>query len=135
MKKITTILYCLAFCVAVYGLPYAPYNSSAAGYYQIYPTAQCQSYQYQFKSTSPYTPIVQYQTVKPLNQNGLVSNEYTTNYQPYRPIYSRRGGGLDLDDDDETIAGKVPIGEPIIPCLILILLYIGYKQKTKKCAY
>ena len=106
-----------------------PYSNNAAGYNTTYPSAQLQQYQYTFKSTSSYTSMTSYQTVKPLDDNGFVSGEYTTYDVVYKPRNMRNG--LDLDGDEPT-GGMVPIGEPIVPLLILILAYLSYQEIKRR---
>ena len=125
------ILICLVISICTYCSVYSPYEANV-GYSKYSMISSCQ---YEFKSTSSYASMVQYQTVKPLDKGGFVSSEYTTN-SSYKPRNVRKG--LDLDDEDEPTAGLVPIGDPdIITCVILFVLGIIIIQKhnQKGCAF
>lgn len=117
-------LICLAMSICAYCSVYSPYETNVE--YNKYSTISS-SYQYEFKSTSPYTPMVQYQTVKPLDRNGFVSSEYTTHRGSYKPRKSWGNLG-DLDEDEQTPGEMVPIGEPIVPLLIIMFAYLSYRR-------
>lgn len=132
MKKIITILFFLILNIGTYGVTYSStHKGNVTGYYATYPATFTQSCQYEFKSTSLYAPMTSYQTVKPVSNDGFVSSEYTTyNNQ----IHKERRGGLGGIDGPGT-GGMVPIGEPIVPFLILILAYLSYKKMRLNASF
>ena len=119
MKKILIILYCLVFSIGVHGYTY--YEDK----FDVYSETK-HPIQSKFESTSSYVPVISYQTVKPIEDNGFVSDEYTTNPQPYKNGVRR---SLDLDEDDEPIGGMVPIGD--IPYMLLFIFLIVYIFKKR----
>lgn len=112
------ILICLVMNICAYCSVYSPYEANVG--YNKYSTIS--SYQYEFKSTSSYAPMVQYHTVKPLDRSGFVSGGYTTYGGAYKP---RKSCGLDVDDDEQ-IPGELstPVGDPDI--YIIIFLLVSY---------
>jgi hypothetical protein len=82
-----------------------------------------------FNSTSPYMQTVNYNTVKPLNFDGTVSMEYTTYKGVYKPKYIKNSLG---DIDGDPVGGTTPIGEPIIPCLVIMFVYIICREIKNK---
>lgn len=85
-----------------------------------------------FNSTSSSSTPMYYNTVKPLNNDGSISGEYTTYGNVYYTKYNNRG--LDIGDDDEPNASLVPIGDCNI-YLIISLLICYLFMKTKKSKY
>lgn len=130
MKILTTILLCIMLNMGTYDITYSSiYNGNAVEYVQYSTTSS--PYQYEFKSTSAYTPITSYQTVKPIGNDGFVSSEYTIqgNFKRPKKIY----GNLDLDDDDDPNLGTTPIDDPpMVMILLFAVLYVLYESvKTR----
>lgn len=121
MKKFIFLIICLfiSICVA-YSVTYDTYVPNTE--FQYIP----------FRSTSPTLQNVNYNTVKPLNEDGTVSVEYTTYRGVYRP---RRDSGLGGTDEDP-IGGldDVPVGDSDIYLITLLLFsYLGYRYlKNRK---
>lgn len=110
MKKILILLISVIISNCIYCIDYTEqdYNPSISS----------------FKSTSPIS--VHYYTVRPLNQDGTVSSDYTTSKYMSSP---KRVNGLELDDDDEPNASKVPVGDiPLELMILLIIIFIIVKQ-------
>lgn len=100
----------------------------ANGYENTYPSA----YNYTpFKSTSTAIQSTNYNTVKPLNADGSVSIEYTTYKGIYRPRRNESNGGLVIDGPG---IGELPtpIGDPIIPLLIIMFAYLSYRRLKRQ---
>ena len=130
MKRILILIYVFVCSLNVGAIIYNnmstqnnnSYTGSYTGTYNSIP----------FNSTSSSLQIVNYNTVKPLNADGSVSMEYTTYGNVYRPRHNNLGGGLSGGNDG--VGEKddpVPIGEAIVPLLILILAYLSYKKKKQ----
>ena len=97
-----------------------------------YETQYGSAYNYiPFKSTSSNMQGVNYNTVKPLNADGTVSIEYTTYKGVYKPKYANRGLG-DIDEDDQIIGELVPIGDPNIFIILLLVLPYLYIKRMRK---
>ena len=131
MKRILILIYVFVCSLNVGAIIYNnmniqnnnSYTGSYTGTYNSIP----------FNSTSSSPQIVNYNTVKPLNADGSVSMEYTTYGNVYRPRRNNLGGGLSGGDDgigekDES----VPIGDPIIPFLIIMFAYLSYHEIKKR---
>ena len=87
-----------------------------------------------FQSTSPNLQYLNYNTVRPLNDDGTVSMDYTT----YR-YTKRRFATSEWDSGDEgpgigEIDDPVPIGDPDIYVITFLLgSYLGYRYlKNRK---
>ena len=139
MKKlINIIILLLCICTAAHAVVYGPAYKAPTDR-GIYSTAEmaisasAEKPKVVFYSTSPVYLITTTRTnVQELNADGTVRVPYTTNApQP------RRGGGLDIDDDDEPIGGMVPIGDIpfgflLIAALAMIILKILNDKMTEK---
>ena len=120
MKKHIVLIAC--FIISIFGLDVMAYNTyNVCGYGNPYSS----TYEpVPFKSTSPITGFANYNTVKPLNDDGTVSMDYTTYKWMCGP---RRSGGLwDDEPPDGPGIGELttPIGEPVIPLLIMMFAYL-----------
>jgi hypothetical protein len=122
MRRYLILIVC--FVVSLLGL--SAQNYMVNGYENTCPS----TYNYTpFKSTSTVIQTTNYNNVKPLNADGSVSMDYTTYKGVYRP--RRNNGGLWGDDHpDGPAIGELltPIGDPIIPLLIIMFAYLSYRR-------
>ena len=85
-----------------------------------------------FKSTSTAIQSTNYNTVKPLNIDGTVSMDYTTYKGVYRPRRNESNGGLGGIDGPGIGELLTPIGDPIIPLLIIMFAYLSCRRLKRQ---